>query len=66
MLEHCARHAAKYRLTKTTKGKITSLIQDPLCGTYLHPGQFSMEIPGQFSAEIYTLSIPALSCAARV
>ncbi|WP_426261917.1 hypothetical protein, partial [Sphingomonas sp. DC1200-1] len=27
----------------------------PLCGTYLHPGQFSMEIPGHFSAEIYTL-----------
>ncbi|WP_426258893.1 hypothetical protein, partial [Sphingomonas sp. DC1600-2] len=39
--------------TKTTKGKITSLTQNPLCGTYLHPGQFSMEIPGHFSAEIY-------------
>ncbi|TQB67409.1 hypothetical protein MPDQ_006388, partial [Monascus purpureus] len=32
-------------LTKTTKGKITSLTQNPLCGTYHHPGQFSMEIP---------------------
>ncbi|WP_426257273.1 hypothetical protein, partial [Sphingomonas sp. DC1600-2] len=40
--------------TKTTKGKITSLTQNPLCGTYLHPGQFSMEIPGHFSAEIYS------------
>lgn len=30
------------------------MTQNPLCGTYHHPGQFSMEIPAQFSAEIYS------------
>lgn len=30
------------------------MTQNPLCGTYHHPGQFSMEIPGHFSAEIYS------------
>ena len=42
--------------TPNRKGKITSLTQNPICGTYPHPGQFSMEIPGHFSAEIYMVA----------
>lgn len=40
------------RSAKKNKRKIAGLTHRAHRGAYLHPGHFSMEIPGQLSAEI--------------